>query len=371
MREDTKQFTSLLIGLALIAGILVACEDTLFILDAERVAEYLELTEPQKETFFEQAEQIEQIVRAYYRELETLRERYATMGPSRREWYYLNRYIARMRQEATYRIGDSVEEIESVLTREQRKKFSKVHLPDLALDVRSEEVRRAYRLGPNDRAYVTPTLGTSPPMSDAPRTYKEVLRQWTIVFGPTRARAGLSSARADEATRQGTFPVVVKAMLMDPKVIEAQLRRHDEPEEPPTDAQMDELRNAYYAEHETERYIEVRMELRTLLHKSYLDTDRWIIYLEDDRVNQYEPQRIVEVDALGPEEKEAGEDTIKTRKGKARRKSPTNKKFLELYFPRTDFYGKPIINREVRLLKLVFVALEDRETRAEGAWIFE
>jgi hypothetical protein len=164
------------------------------------------------------------------------------------------------------------------------------------------------------------------------------------------------------------FPLHITATLMDTLLIEAGLRHYDTligmtPDEKTA------FRNAYFQRYNVENHLLIWCELQTTWTELFLDLNRWIIFIEDDAGNQYEPVRIVEKSQSSREMM-----TDKLPEFLPEQRGPRleiHQKILMLCFPKRDFYDNPVLSEKVRFLKLVFQLSEDEKTRAEGVWVFK
>lgn len=226
---------------------------------------------------------------------------------------------------------------------------------------------------PSSRKYVgTPSDSKGSVRPEEP--FLSLWEKWTVYFG-TAPRGGklwpLISPFAMAGGWGGgdsEFPLQITATLMDTMLIEAGLEHYATlltmtPEE------WLAFRNAYFQRYDVENHLLIWCELYTSWAELYLDPNRWIIFIQDDAGNQYEPLRILEgapsfsrrvtdkFPEFQPEQKDLG--------WKAHQKN------LMLCFPKRDFLKKPILSERVRFLKLVFQLNEDEKTRAEGIWVFK
>lgn len=172
----------------------------------------------------------------------------------------------------------------------------------------------------------------------------------------------------DRGGRNEGFPLHIAATLMDSLLIEAGLQHYDtmlamNPK------QQSEFRHAYYRRYDPTNHILIWCELQTTWAQLHLDPNRWIIFIEDDAVNQYEPVRILEESQpfrqMVTDRLPGFQPEQRSTRWKVHQKS------LMLCFPKQDFYQNPILSERVRFLKLIFQLSEDEKTRAEGMWVFK
>jgi hypothetical protein len=226
---------------------------------------------------------------------------------------------------------------------------------------------------PSYRKYVGPLFDPKTP-SRAEESFPDLWEKWTVDLGMA-TRGGkpwqLGSPFAmggDRGGPGGEFPMQITATLMDTMLIEAGLQHYDTilamtPEE------RAEFRRAYFRRYDVENHLLIWCELQTSWTELYLDLDRWIIYIEDDAVNQYEPVQILEEpQPIRPTVMDKLPEFLPEQR---RRRWEIHQKILMLCFPKRDFYGNPVLSEKVQFLKLVFQLTDDEKTRSEGMWVFK
>ncbi len=130
-------------------------------------------------------------------------------------------------------------------------------------------------------------------------SFPDLWEKWTVHLGP--AGGGPKpwqlmnpfSAGGGRGGAGGGFPLQVAATLMDATLIEAGLK-HYETTLGMSLEERAEFRRAYFRRYDVEDHLLIWCELQTSWAKLHLDLNRWIIFIEDDAVNQYEPVRISE-----------------------------------------------------------------------------
>jgi len=228
---------------------------------------------------------------------------------------------------------------------------------------------------PSSRKYVGPAFD-SMPSTQIEQSFPALWERWTVQFGMT-ARGGKPWQLGNLFTMAGgrgqpggsdEFPLHITATLMDSLLIEAGLQHYANllamtPEE------RAEFRSAYFHRYDVENHLLIWCELQTTWTELFLDLNRWLIFIEDDANNQYEPVQVLEesqpirqmvrdsLPGFQPEQKRWGWEI--------------HQKSLMLCFPKRDFYKNPILSERVQFLKLVFQLSEDEKTRTEGIWVFK
>jgi len=227
---------------------------------------------------------------------------------------------------------------------------------------------------PSSRKYVgTPSDSKGSVRPEEP--FLSLWEKWTVQIGAVRGGAPLQLINpftiiggGDRGGKDSQFPLQIAATLMDSLLIEAGLQYYSTLINMSPDEQA-KFRNAYFQRYDVENHLLIWCELYTSWAELYLDPNRWIIFIQDDAGNQYEPLRILEgapsfsrrVTDKFPEFQPEQKDL----------RWKVHQKNLMLCFPKRDFLKKPILSERVRFLKLVFQLSEDEKTRAEGIWAFK
>jgi len=204
-------------------------------------------------------------------------------------------------------------------------------------------------------------------------SFESLWEKWTVYLG-VATRGGkpwpLSNPFAMGGGRGGPggeFPLQITATLMDTMLIEAGLQ-HYATLVKMTPEEQTAYRSGYFQRYDVENHLLIWCELQTTWAELHLDLDRWIIFIEDDAINQYEPVQILEEPQ--PIRQTVMDGLPEFRPERRRTRWEVHQKTLMLCFPKQDFYQNPILSQRVRFLKLVFQLSEDEKTRAEGMWVF-
>jgi len=129
-----------------------------------------------------------------------------------------------------------------------------------------------------------------------------------------------------------------------------------------SEAETDSFMNAYREMYDVENNNLIWIYMKTNLAESYLNKDRWVIFVEDEDQNQYEPFKVSQDQPLIP-------DFDNERKDNWRRTRVKESQFA-LKFPKKKFDDRPWIPTEGKL-KLVFMNPDKNIERADGTWIFK
>lgn len=163
-------------------------------------------------------------------------------------------------------------------------------------------------------------------------------------------------------------------------------------------AEFDLLQTHYASDSTWEEYVQnnrmneaivIRLKLNTPYAETFLDLNRWIIYLEDGDGTGYEPQRIdtrafypleaVSIAVPGREIEVTdvfgtyfspmpGERERFYLEGPSQVTYVGNEKLLQLSFPGHTIQGKPIVTEQTQYLKLVLQSRETEFGRSELTW---
>jgi hypothetical protein len=200
-------------------------------------------------------------------------------------------------------------------------------------------------------------------------TYLKARSKWTIELNSSGGGAGSSFILPllSGARHGSDFPLIVTATLMNDQVIEAGLAYYENAVGM-TPEQVDSFRQTYRRQNEVDQYFLVEVSLQTKMAENYLNLNRWTIFIEDDAGNQNAPAKIVEMPGSSQIMEGMMEDPVQ------KRSIPfdltRHRKTVFLYFPRKDYYGNPVLHKNLKALKLVFLLEKGGSGRGEGNWIF-
>ena len=225
---------------------------------------------------------------------------------------------------------------------------------------------------PSSRKYVGP-IRDSKLQDRLEASFETLWENWTVYLGA--AAGGGSPLRFINPLGMAggpgggisEFPLRIAATLMDSLLIEAGLEHYADLVQM-TPEERTEFRNAYFQRYSVENHLLIWCELQTSWTERFLDLDRWIISIEDDAGNRYEPEQILEESQYS---REMGMPMLPRFQPEQRLpRWEIHEKTLMLCFPKRDFYGAAVLSEEVEFLKLVFQQSDDEKTRAEGLWMF-
>ncbi len=226
---------------------------------------------------------------------------------------------------------------------------------------------------PSYRKYVDPVFD-SKSSAQIEESFPDLWEKWTLYLG-VATQGGrpwqLSNPFAMGGGRSGPsgeFPLQITATLMDSSLIEAGLQ-HYATLVKMTPEEQTAYRSGYFQRYDVENHLLIWCELSTIWAELHLDLDRWIIFIEDDAMNRYEPVRVLEESQSS---REMVMDRLPGFQPKQRRpRWEVHQKTLMLCFPKRDFLKNPVLSPNTKFLKLIFQLSDDEKTRAEGIWAFK
>jgi hypothetical protein len=168
-----------------------------------------------------------------------------------------------------------------------------------------------------------------------------------------------------------SFPLLVRATFMDISLIEEGLREYGRM------AKMDNeelaaYRARYESNHDVDSTLYIWVELQTRLAEDYLRLDRWTVFLQDDQGHQFDPVRVEAHPVQSTTERRLAM-TQNERDGfpGGRFQVPAViRREVELYFPRYQLTGDPILTPATNSLKFVMLQSDNPNVKAEGVWDF-
>jgi hypothetical protein len=226
---------------------------------------------------------------------------------------------------------------------------------------------------PSSRKYVGPLFDARTP-PQLKQSFPELWENRTVYLGAAKPGGKPLQlinpfAMAERGPGMGGgFPLHITATLMDSSLIEAGLEHYADLIGMTSDEEA-AFRSTYYQRYHVEKHLFIWCELQTIWAELHLDLDRWTIFIEDDALNRYEPDQILEGAQSTFRMANLGLQVFPTGKGppewEMRRKS------LMLGFPKLNFYGNSVLSQETEFLKLIFQQTDDENTRVEGTWVFK
>ena len=345
------------IGLSLVYLISTACDDTTSLLDFEALHGYLDLTPAQTEVISGHARGIIAEVETYIR---TVRQVRLDLGRSRSRVddpeVLSMPQVVEARTRASANIQKIAAFIQAELTEEQLAKFDRIVMPDLQGSPQELEFMMARsRRDTFTGLGVRPTSDISLAEDVAGMCYNDLKNLRTLVFGPGGNRSGIER-----------FPLIVTATLYDSILIEAEIAHISASVSTTRDEALQAHQTNNMATNKAHGMFTIRLILSTFLHESYVNPDRWVIFVEDHEGNQFEPDNIIEsfemeapdpssLDPLGNADYGGVAMTRKSRQ-------------IEIRFPYQDPFGRAIFGQGTKLLRLVLFDKNDLASRTHGEW---
>ena len=342
------------IGLSLLYLLSTACDDTASLLDFEALHDYLDLTPAQTAVISGHARAIITEVESYIRTVRQVRQDLGRSQGHIDEREVLNMpQVEEARTRATANIQQIATFIHAELTVEQLAKFERIVMPDLKGSPQELEFMMARSRRDTFTGLGVRTIANISLTEDVKgMSYNDLKDLRTLVFGPGGNSSGTER-----------FPLMVTATLYDSVLIAAETAASGfiMGAPGPEAKQTDNL-----ASKNPRRMFMIRLILSTFLHESYVNPDRWVIFVEDHERNQFEPDAIIE-----SFEMEAPEPYSLVPRGNVgaggiamARKS----RQIDIRFPYQDPFGRAILGPETKLLRLVLFDKNDPTSRTHGEW---
>ncbi len=339
----------------------------------EKMVAYLNLNEEQKKTVLPKLNEIQKDIFDFFRKWRTeFRNRIDFESESQRDEF------EKQRDEVLENMKNKVNEIADLLDKEQKKKFFNIKIPEIYFEelmIVQMEYQRENQKKENQEVKVFPTLSSKNIPYELPSLTK-LVEKWTVTFGMRRGMPGgfFTTAIRQNSNESIGFPLKIKATLIDPLITIVQKMEKD-------NSVTSESAILHFDSIKSD-LIEIQISISTSYHESYLDLDGWIIYLENENVEQFEPVKIEKI------EKSLSEQSSKFRTNLYRERSKnetplessdinlghffggfTKSEYFSLFFKNTTS-EKPIITKDTKFLKLVFLREIGTKERSEGKWNF-
>jgi hypothetical protein len=227
---------------------------------------------------------------------------------------------------------------------------------------------------PSSKTYVGPVSDVTSE-NHGPDSFQTLWEKWTVHFGTETGRRNLGFLSTPFSWGEGRgpggsseFPLYITATLMDSVLIEAGLQYFAKRIEMNQEEETT-FRSRYFDRYDPTEHLLIWCELRTRFADNYLNLDRWIIYVEDDADNRFEPVRIMH--ELPSYRHTVMEKPLAFQAEAGLWGRETHSKRVMLCFPKSDFYGNPVRSKRVQFLKLIFQLIDDKSAKAEGKWMFK
>lgn len=343
----------------------------------EKMAEYLELSEDQRETVFPKLTAIQEEIFGF---LEKWREEFKT--PYGFETEEAREEFEDEQKAAINKIIDIVEEFANLLDEQQKSKLFNIEIPSLyfeeAMMVQMNYLRETQKKE-NPVVKVLPTINKEDIPAEFPYL-SELLDKWTVTFGTKTGRSGAGrffARGAGESSPVGTgFPLKIRATIIDPLINIAQKKETNKIYEFTPDSAISYFNNI------KKDILEIQVSMTTSYHESYLDLKNWIVYLENDKIEQFEPWKIQKREKPFIEQSRTFKTPFYRRKTISPSITDTSDMKLSRIFGRSSksaYYSisfknkvqeKPLVAEDTEFLKLIFLKSVGTAERSEGKWIF-
>jgi hypothetical protein len=200
-----------------------------------------------------------------------------------------------------------------------------------------------------------------------PSKMEKIWNEKTISLKPVFGGGG-SSLLGGSGQSQGrmgaAFPLFASATFIDSALMDMGIEEFSSLAKM-NDSEKVSYKTKYMEINKPDQYMYVWLELRTSYSADLLKLDNWSIFLEDDKGNQFDPKNTIEY--KGKEIQIPGNFNPDRSPGRNNYWQTTSK-VLQLYFPKKRYDGSPLINKDVKSIKLVMFNWNNN-ARFEGIWI--
>jgi hypothetical protein len=210
-----------------------------------------------------------------------------------------------------------------------------------------------YRLPEEQQELATPLFSNS---------FETAWRKNTIFLGPGSSRAPAAFMMPGGGRGDAAFPLTVQATIMDSALVDAGIREFAGIAGIDANG-LDTYRETYLKRHSLDGCVLVYVDMQTFLAEDYLETERWVLFVEDEHRNQVEPIRIVQHPVLRQAPRLGSAYGVGSRVG-----FKPVKRILELFFPLKRLPQMKNTIGEFRSLKFVVLDINNSQVRAEGTW---
>ncbi|MFH1007376.1 MAG: hypothetical protein V1800_07740 [Candidatus Latescibacterota bacterium] len=198
------------------------------------------------------------------------------------------------------------------------------------------------------------------PTEESGEAFEQVKDQWTARFSVSDPLFG-SSAAPTPFLAGSKGRIKIEATLYGPDMIEAELVRICS-EDSLSETQCAEKRAEYAQKHHTQEWFRIGLRLHSGYEERSLDPELWTIYLVDDESIMYEPASVFS-DSL-----EKVTRQIYSEFYNSTMERNLFSRNVALYFPKTTFFGKALLNERSHSLKLILS--RKKQTVGEAEWLF-
>ena len=202
--------------------------------------------------------------------------------------------------------------------------------------------------------------------SDA-SSYIDAISKNTIVFG-----VGVRMTGGDEFFKgigkpggppplRPSFPLQISATIIDDEVISKSGDYYSKLGGL-TESEKDSFLANYRDHYNLDEYDLIWIYMRTTLSENYVNPEKWVIFVQDEDENQFEPKKVSEeISSIKNDNFPAKERW---------RRAQIKEIQFALLLPKKKFDGKSWIPATGQL-KIVFMNITNQAERTEGTWIFK
>jgi hypothetical protein len=186
--------------------------------------------------------------------------------------------------------------------------------------------------------------------------------------GEARSPFSFPMGEGDMADRE-SFPLFVRATFMDSRLIEEGIREYGHLAKM-NNEELTAYRARYESNHDVDSTLYIWVELQTRLAEDYLRLDRWTIFLEDDQRRQFDPVQVKPHPIQSASERRLA--ATQTERdgfpGGGFQVPAVIRRDVDLYFPKHQLTGEPILMPATKSLKFVILQSDNPNVKAEGVW---
>ena len=202
--------------------------------------------------------------------------------------------------------------------------------------------------------------------SDA-SSYIDAISKNTIVFG-----VGVRMKGGDEFFKgigksggppplRPSFPLQISATIIDDEVI-SKSGDYYSILGGLTESEKDSFLANYRDHYNLDENDLIWIYMRTTLAENYVNPEKWVIFVQDEDENQFEPKKVSEEDFFIENDNFPAKERW--------RRAQIKEIQFALLLPKKKFDGKSWIPATGKL-KIVFMNITNQSERAEGTWIFK
>ena len=203
-------------------------------------------------------------------------------------------------------------------------------------------------------------VNLAPPTGESEESFEQVKDRWTARFTVADPLFG-SSAAPSPMLVGSKGRIRIEATLYGPEMIEAELSKICA-DDSLSETECAERRTEYAEQHHAGEWFRIALRLHSGYEEKSLEADMWTIYLVDDENIMYEPT------AVTSDSVEKVPRKIYSEFHNMTMERTLFSRNIDLYFPKTTFFGKALLDEHTHSLKLILA--RHKRTAGEAEWRF-